>query len=503
MMNYLNNYVSLHTACFNSTFDDLHNEFAKAETAQFMQRAIRREYGNRVTLHDITERCEDLSSIFAQKGMDKCPQKEKAMIIVKNIIKAGGGNLLCDNYNGQDKTKQRIYVYDSMHWSLVEGQRYIDFCRAAVAHCQIDESYYQDSDFMKLVFDKFAFNISGELPPVNRNGEEWINLQNGTLVIDRDGNIKLRAHCREDYFFHVLPYCYDPAAECPRFLRFLDRVIPEREGQMLLAEYIAQCFIKSRVNIQKMLMLYGDGSNGKSVLLDIIKALMGAENVSEVSLSDLTQDEEKRVMMEHKLLNISHESAGKIDTSVLKLMVTGDPLTGRILYHGSISIKDYGKLITSFNELPRAEQTHGFFRRCIILPMTVTISEEERDVNLARNIIAEELPGILNWVLEGMKRFIASGYQLTKSPLCETALEEYKSESNNVLCFFNECCQPCDDYSQKGKDVYKAYRKYCEDEGISFPLTQKKFYNLFRKLNTKPYTYQGAQMFKIKYKERA
>lgn len=488
-------------AYLNSAFAALANECAKAQTEQFMLQAISQQHGNRAALHDITERCADLSATFSQTGMEKCPLKKRALIITDAIIKAADGNILCECYNGKDKTEQRIHVYDGMYWCLVEGQTYVSFCKAATEHCNIDESFRHDPDFMKLIFDRLAFIISKELPPVNRNNEVWINLMNGTLTIDLEGNIQLRDHRREDYFFHVLPYCYDPSAECHLFLRFLDRVIPEREAQMLLAEYIAQCFIKGYGNIQKMLILFGDGSNGKSVLLDVIKALMGGENVSELSLSGLTRNDNERVHIEHKLLNISHESAGDIDYSVLKLMVSGDPLTAKYLYRNAYIIKDYAKLITSFNELPRPEQTHGFFRRCIILPMTVTITEEERDVNLARKIIAEELPGILNWVLEGMKRFLTNGYQLTKSPMCEAALDAYKANSNSVISFFNECCVPCDDYEQKGKDIYDAYKSFCYEEKLNY-LGQKKFYEEFGKLKTNPHESHHTRMFSVKYKDR-
>lgn len=486
----------------NNTFTELLNEGKKAVKEQSMQRDIRREYGNRITLHDITERCEDLSKVFSQKGMEKCPLKEKAYIIAQTIIKAADGNILCENFNSNDKMKQRIHVYDGTHWSLVEGQRYGDFCKDAAAHCNIDDSLYNDPDFMKFVNEKLAFIVAHELPPIIHPDEEWINLQNGTLVIDREGNATLRDHCREDYFFHVLPYNYDPAAECPRFQSFLDQMIPEREAQMMLAEYIAYCFTKG-IKLEKMLVLLGDGSNGKSVVLDIIKAIMGEENVSEIPLDELTQDEEKRVMLEHKLLNISRESRKDIDASTLKTMVSGEPLIGRILYQGTVTIRDYGKNIASFNKNLKAEQTNGFYRRLIILPMKVTITKKEEIRNYQDTIIAEELPGILNWVLEGMKRFIDSGYKLTESPMCEAALEEYKSDTNSVISFFNDCCTPCDDYAQKGKDIYKAYAKYCEEEELAKPLGQKKFYKQFCKLDTKPHTYQGAQMFKVKYKERA
>jgi putative DNA primase/helicase len=68
---------------------------------------------------------------------------------------------------------------------------------------------------------------------------------------------------------------------------------------------------------------------------------------------------------------------------------------------------DYAKLIFNCNELPKdVEQTEAYFRRFLIIPFNVTIPEHEQDKELAKKIIDNELSGVFNWVLSGLKRLL-------------------------------------------------------------------------------------------------
>jgi hypothetical protein len=100
--------------------------------------------------------------------------------------------------------------------------------------------------------------------------------------------LELRDHRKEDLFNYVLPYCFDPKAECPQWHKFLDRVLPEKESQQVLREFIDYCFMKDH-RMEKMLLLYGGGLNGKSVTLEIIECLLGNYFGPIIILSGLVQ----------------------------------------------------------------------------------------------------------------------------------------------------------------------------------------------------------------------
>ena len=247
--------------------------------------------------------------------------------------------------------------------------------------------------------------------------------------------------------------------------------------------------------LEKMLVFYGGGSNGKSVILSIIEALLGSENVSNVSLSALTQKDEKRAMLENKLANISHESDFELDASVLKQLVSNEPIDVRELYHSSRIIRDYARLITSFNRLPRAEMTHGFFRRWLLIPFLRTIEDAEQDPRLTEKL-KDELAGIFIWVLDNLKKLMQEGHFI-ESTLCRQALERYKLRSDSVRLFVCECCEVNDSCTTQGKDLFSKYKSYCYED-LMKSVGKQQFYERLEGLGYKRQDYRRQPMFNLK-----
>ena len=376
------------------------------------------------------------------------------------------------NYVQKQKSCQDIFVFVGSHWKQVVHQQFIDFIRGCCHRLGLDETYVGDCAFMNRLIEQLTFRRSQYNPRPVPKGEVWINLMNGTLEIYNDRNVMFRKHRPEDFFTYCLPYAYDKKAECPKWLAFLHRVMPEQEMQLLLAEYVGYCFTKN-LKLEKMAVFYGTGCNGKSVTMDVIENVMGKENVSHVSLSAVTTDDEKRVLLDDKLVNISPESSKDIDSAMLKQIISGEPVSVRKLYVGSYVIRDYAKLITSFNVLPPSERTYGYYRRWLLFPFRVTIPKDEQDVNLVSKL-CEELPGIMNWVLEGLGRLIANK-SFTSSELCTQALYEYQKRSNSALMFLTERCKIDDSVKNKLKDLYSSYSLFCNEEGIMNKMNKRNF----------------------------
>ena len=126
-------------------------------------------------------------------------------------------------------------------------------------------------------------------------------------------------------------------------------------------------------------------------------------------------------MLGNKLVNYASEINGKMDVSIFKQLVSGEPVDARLPYGEPFTLVNYGKLIFNCNQLPTSvEHTHAFFRRFLIIPFEVTIPEEQQDDQLAEKIIKSELSGVLNRVLEGLKRVLKQR-RFTKSE----AMEKY------------------------------------------------------------------------------
>ena len=117
------------------------------------------------------------------------------------------------------------------------------------------------------------------------------------------------------------------------FNNFLNQILPEKELQAIIAEYFGSIFISKKVmKFEKALFLYGSGSNGKSVLFDIIKALIGNHNFSSYSLESLTKSEYTRAMIQDKLLNYSSELSSNLNLDMFKTLISSELVGARLPY---------------------------------------------------------------------------------------------------------------------------------------------------------------------------
>ncbi|NCC74623.1 MAG: DNA primase, partial [Sphingobacteriia bacterium] len=304
-----------------------------------------------------------------------------------------------------------------------------------------------------------------------------INLKNGTFDFDPESGNRLRPFRQSDFMTYQLPFNYDPDGTAPIFQRYLDRVLPELSAQKVLAEYMGYLFVKnSTLKLEKALILFGTGANGKSVFFDVVTALLGSENVSTYTLQSLTDvNGYYRGMIQNRIVNYASEISMKMETSYFKSLVSGEPVEARHPYGRPFQISDYARLVFNCNELPRdVEQSHAFFRRFLLIPFGVTIPQKEQDKHLASKIIKTELSGVFNWILSGLERLLKQG-DITDCDLTDKVLSEYQIQSDSVKLFLqeNEYTPHPTDY-QLIKQLYFDYRAFCIEEGMR-PVNKNNF----------------------------
>ncbi|MBR6190051.1 MAG: hypothetical protein IKQ59_14055 [Prevotella sp.] len=391
-------------------------------------------------------------------------QRRLRDIIWRELMEASGGDLMCREYRERRKSEQRIIAYTGKCWVVVDQQQWQYFMNHFAMKCGMPETLFKEPSFMKKVWEHTAFSLFEWCDNYVPYDETWLNMSNGTLVIRRDGSMPiLRDHRREDMFFYVLDYPYDPSAVCPLWDAFLQRVLPEPEQRLVLGEFVGYTFMGTHI-YNKMLWMYGPGANGKSVVLEILEALLGTANVSSLSLADITSDPTKRVGIEGKLLNISYETGKDVRADVMKLLSGGEAVTVKYLYENPYTTRNYGQFAAAFNTLPKAEITGAFFRRLILMPFDVVIPEEEQDKELPEKLKAE-LSGILNWVVEALQGLMQRK-AFTSSKACEEALTMYRMQSDSVSMFCHEMCEKVE-YATRGDVLFTAYKKYCYDSNMS------------------------------------
>lgn len=354
-------------------------------------------------------------------------------------------------------------LYNGMYWEIIEPEKLKRELGRFALELGLPESKAKHYEFR----DKLIKELNGLCDtnePIEANKITKINLQNGTLWID-DSGIEMKTFQKNDYLTYQLPFDYNPKAECSIFQSFLDTVLPEKDLQLISGEFYGSVFDLGFKH-EKVLLNYGQGANGKSVMFEIITALLGKYNVCSYSLSNLTNSAGSyRYNLDKYLLNYSSELTGNLEAAAFKQLASGEPIEAKRLYKDPVIIYDYARLSFNCNVLPQAkERTNGFFRRFLLVPYSVTIPSDKQDKSLANKIIEKELSGVFNWLLDGLKRLKNNG-AFTTCSACEKELNQYINQSDSVGLFMEECYEHCETQKERLKNLYIEYAEFCDDGG--------------------------------------
>jgi putative DNA primase/helicase len=422
---------------------------------------------------------EEAKDIKKQLESLKLNSKHFLVLSIENALK-----LAKENNWGLCKNHDFIYLYNGAFWGEIDKDTFQKFLGEAAEKMGIAKFSARFYQFREQLFKQFLATAYLPTPEIDKN-KVLINLFNGTFEISSSGT-RLRAFESSDFITYQLPFKYNEDAKAPLFEAYLNKVLPDKECQAVLAEYLGYLFIKhgSSLKLEAALVLYGGGANGKSVFFEIINALLGAENVSSYSLQELTDDPGYyRAMIANKLVNYASEINGKLGASKFKQMVSGEKMTARLPYGQPMELTDYAKFIFNCNELPKdVEPTNAYFRRWLIIPFNVTIPKAEQDSELHTKIINAELSGVFNWVLEGLKRLLEQR-RFSICAAAQKAVEQYENESNSVQMFLIENDYKASQGSQKLiKELYIDYRSFCTEDGL-MPFKKINFIKQLRALN--------------------
>ena len=399
--------------------------------------------------------------LLSKLSKNKLTKNHYLIICVEQLMKIAKGN----NW-GLCKKNGYIYLYNGSYWEEIDKERFQFFLGDVAMKMDVEKFKGKVYTFKEDLFKQFLSDAY--LPvPNNKKDSILINLQNGTFEISSTKQV-LRNFDSNDFLTHQLPFEYNPKATAPMFKKYLNEVLSDKEKQQALAEFCGYVFINSSVlKLEKMLILYGTGANGKSVFFEIISALLGSENISNYSLQSLTDEKGySRAKIGNKLVNYASEINGKLETDIFKQMASGEPIEARLPYGEPFIINDYAKLIFNCNELPKnVEHTNAYFRRFMIIEFDQTIPEERQDRQLPNKIVENELAGVFNWILSGLDSVLANkGF--SKCDAVDDARINYQKQSDSVLLFIEE-----HGYKVSAteriliSDLYPFYKTFCTDDG--------------------------------------
>lgn len=227
-----------------------------------------------------------------------------------------------------------------------------------------------------------------------------------------------------------LDYAYDPSALCPLWDSFLAEVLPDPQVRTRLIEFFALSYVdRSRLSVEKFAIFRGSGANGKSVVFEVMKRVMGDDNVETMDPRQLT-DEKMIPYVRGLRLNFAPDVRKSSDfDSALKALSSGQEVTGRRIYGDAEKVK-CPPLVFSVNEMPLfRDTTEAFFRRVMLFTFPVTIPAERQDRSLASRICATELPGIFSALMRARSALIRRGGEFSPCPRMDAEVRELRNEA--------------------------------------------------------------------------
>ena len=293
------------------------------------------------------------------------------------------------------------------------------------------------------------------------DADPWVlNLPNGVLDLrnlpkgadagggDEPGSGGLMNHDPLRLISKIAGAAYDPDAGCPIFDAFLARILPDASVRLFLQRWFGYSLSGSTAE-QCLVFLYGTGSNGKSTLVEVIMRVLG-DYAMTLNFSSLYHDDRKRgsdatpdiaQLPGARMVLASEPEAGVRFSEALIKTLTGDArIKARNLNLGFFDFAPEFKLTLAGNHKPSVRgQDEGIWRRVNLVPFDVQVPKAERDKRLPEKLKAE-YPGILNWLLDGLRMYLEDGLQPPEAVAAAT--EKYRSESDPIGQFLAEETRP-------------------------------------------------------------
>ena len=309
-------------------------------------------------------------------------------------------------------------------------------------------------------------SMAKSLKPISDTGEAWdpdawlLGVGNG--VVDLETGL-LRPGRPEDQVTLTTPVWYDPNAQCPLF----DKFVADIFGQDLeLIDYVQRALgysLTGSTREQCLFILWGAGQNGKSILIAIIRSVLGAY-ADDLPFSALELHQRSSIpndiakLVGKRFVTSAETNDGvRLNEARIKSLTGGDPITARFMRKEFFTFDPVAKFWLATNHKPVVrDESHGFWRRIRLIPFTQQFLGPREDKHLKEKLQSEKT-GILRWLVEGCLEWQRSGLEPPEAVLQATG--EYRTESDLLANFYDERCIVADDARVQAKILVRSLRK--------------------------------------------
>lgn len=500
-------------------------EFALKKVSEVdLERETQKKYFDRYLAGEVTEdemRIFDGDWLLALKEKDRkksrdfidnesWKERRDAISVHWNrpLTDLGNAERLVDQYGTlilycHEMREWYVWMYDEGRWKLDKNGFVVRMCKDVVRRIYHESSIAPTEDTRKKMWAwanqcecKTHLTGMNDLAQSDKKilvspdefdkNDMLFNLRNGTFNLE---TLVLEPHNKKNNISKYSDFAYNPKATCPKFEIYLDRIFRSASNKTEIIKFLQRAvgYTLTGLTQEECLFLpYGKGSNGKSVFLEILHALMGEYGTTINSRSLTTERGEQTndlaALVGKRYVSSSENSEGsKLDAELIKKLTGKDLISARFLYKEPFDFKPKFKLWWAFNHPPEiSDQTNSIWRRVKIIPYTETIPEREMNKRLADEIIATELSGVFNWAVAGLAEYNLHGLQ--QPEIITESTKQYKNDQDILLDFFNSNYEITEDLNDKVKasDLYASYKAWWYSIESTKPLSSTKFGRLCR-----------------------
>lgn len=279
-------------------------------------------------------------------------------------------------------------------------------------------------------------------------------------------------HRRKDLITSVVPVAYDPKARCPTWDAFISSKLPDEAVRRLVQ--VSSGLSMLGITVQYLFFHYGNGANGKSVYMETLCRVLGEAAVTLPSTSIIGEggssgsaSPDLARLYGKRMLRVKELPEGEdLRENLVKELTGGETVTARDLFSGYMDFEPKFIAMMSGNGYPRISGTDdGIWRRMAVIHWPRQIAKEDR--REFQDVIASfepEYPGILNWLIEGVKIYLREGLVIPEAVV--QATQAYRDDMDRTAAFVARCIQRDDQAPPvEGKVLYQAYCDFTIDQG--------------------------------------
>jgi putative DNA primase/helicase len=383
---------------------------------------------------------------------------------------------------------QQFYHYKKTHWEVLPPNVVDKYAFEAAQDLATEPDTQFKPSLILPSAERVLVAKTSHVNDVLRLGSEppaCINTANAEVWLDRKlGDPIIKKHDPKSYLLNCLDTIYDPDAQCPLFDDTLEEIFDDNEDVSGMIRHFLEFFgyvIQPFKNIPSWWIFHGRGSNGKTLLMEVVQAILGDAVLPRpvADFADTGKNNHATANLVGKLLVLDDDADVNafLPESALKKLAESKLLESNPKAKDAFTFRSTATPVVLINDWPRVRDlSWGMLRKAYIMPFKRSFEALEQDLTRKDKIIEKELPGVLNRALEGYKRLRKRGG--FKEPIdCIAAKAEWLRLANPLMEFVASQTHKSGNGTYiKVVELYEQYRLWCQNQGgVRSPLMQNRF----------------------------